>query len=180
MLLPPDSAFRFINGYKAVLLEVLKASGATPGGDIIRDLSAARSHAKQRQSSITEALFALEARGSAIDADVVRALQTLKVAQWVYLRDSAQYSVFIDMEVQNAYAVKALTIPIRRVASGCPATFEAGLFEFCGHYVCDGIIVNPVYLGTNYKSQFNAAYASIRKAGKFHAKAAVSPPLSGK
>jgi hypothetical protein len=172
MLLHPTAAYRFIDGYKAVLLEVLRASGTKSGKDIIKKLSAARSYVKEHPQSLVDAFAALKARGSEVEGDVERAVLSMKVDQWVYLRSTTRHAIFIDSAVKNAYAVRALTNSIDEVAGDSYVTFEAGVFEFMGTYVCDGIILNPVFLGPVYKTQFNTAYSQLRKVGSFHAKPA--------
>lgn len=173
MLLPRDQALRFIKGYKAVLLQVLSASGKPRSGSIIDDLAAARTHAKEKPELMENAFSELSAQGRWIGETVANAIRTMQVSQWVYLRHTKTAAIFLDKEVKNAFAVKALTTPLFEVVKEPPFTFEAGVFKYLGNYVCDGIVLNPVLLGPGYKAQFNAAYSTIRKAGRFHAKAAV-------
>jgi hypothetical protein len=173
MLLPRDQALRFIEGYKAVLLQVLHASGKSSSGSIIDDLASARSLAKDKSELIEDAFSDLSNQAQFIDPTVAQAIRTMKVSQWIYLRHTKTAAIFVDIEVENAFAVKALTTPLFEVAEEPPITFETGVFKYLGNYVCDGIVLNPVLIGPGYKAQFNAAYSTIRKAGCFHAKAAV-------
>jgi hypothetical protein len=173
MLLPRDQALSFIDGYKAVLLHILSTSGKARSDSLIDDLATARTLAKEQPGLLSDALAQLSAHGQGVDQAVTEAIQTLRVAQWVYLRHTKTAAIFIDSEVKNAFAVRALTTPLNEVVESPPSTFEAGVFEYVGHYVCDGIVANPVFLGPGYRAQFNAAYTSIRKAGRFHAKPAV-------
>jgi hypothetical protein len=172
MLLPPQSAALFIRDYLAVLLEVVRVLKIKPTGVNIEDLSMARSHVKLNPAFLNEAASNLETRGSPIDKSVAAALKTLKIADWIYLRDTAHHSIFIDKVNVNAYAVKGLTNLIRKVAGGCPATFESGLLEFHGQYVCDGLVVNPVYLGPKYRTEYTGIYTRIRKSGRLYVGAA--------
>lgn len=55
-----------------------------------------------------------------------------------------------------------------------PFTFEAGLLEFEGRFICDGLVLNPIALGAGYRSQLKSAYAELRKAGKFHARSGLT------
>jgi hypothetical protein len=173
MLLPHDQAMRFIEGYKAVLLQVLRMSGKSKAGSVIEKLAAARTLAKENMRVIELAISELESQGQVIDATVAEAIRTMRVMQWVYLRHTKTAAIFIDKDVEDAFAVNALTTPIFEIVEEPPAAFEAGVFQYLGKYVCDGIVLNPVLLGPGYKAQFNAAYSAIRKAGRFHAKPSV-------
>jgi hypothetical protein len=143
-------------------------------------LAIARTIAKEQPGLLGSALTQLSAYGQGIDQAVADAIQTMRVAQWVYLRHTKTAAIFIDSEVKNAFAVRALTTPLNEVVESPSFTFEAGVFEYVGHYVCDGIVANPVFLGAGYRAQFNAAYTAIRKAGRFHAKPAVYPSVKGR
>ncbi len=167
MLLAPESASRFINNYKTILLEVLRAMGESPTGNVVHDLARARTHCTQHPEAMATAISTLQDAGHALDAEVVRSVNTLKVAQWVYLRHTTRYAIFLDKAVKNAYAVKALTTPIHLVVGGQAAAFETGLVEFEDQFVCDGIVLGPVFLGPGYRAEFNAMYSDLRKSEHF-------------
>ena len=167
MLLAPESASRFINNYKTILLEVLRAMGQSPTNNVVHDLARARTHCSQRPEAIATAISVLQDAGHALDTEVVRSLSTLQVGQWVYLRHTTRYAIFLDKTVKNAYAIKALTTPIHEVVGGQAAAFETGLVEFEGQFVCDGIVMGPVFLGAGYRAEFNAMYSDLRKSGHF-------------
>ena len=172
MLLPRDQALRFIEGYKSVLLRVLNILGIERTDSIISDLSKARAKILENSDLTERAIAELSVQGCPVEADVAQAIRSMKVSQWVYLRHTKTAAIFIDKEVQNAYSVKALTTPINQVVDEPPSMFTAGVFQYIGFFVCDGIIENPVMLGPGYKAQFNAAYSVIRKAGHYYAKTA--------
>lgn len=161
---------RFIHGYTAVLQQVLNASSTPASDSLINDLAAARALAKDKPTLIDHAITELAVQGRAVDPDVAEAIRTVRVAQWIYLRHSKTRAIFLDQDAENAYAVKALTTPLDQVVDAPPFLFETGVFDYLSHYVCDGIIANPIMLGPGYQADFNAAYADIRKAGRFHAK----------
>ena len=170
MLLSPESASRFISGYKSILLEVLRAMGQSPSNNVVQDLARARKHWTQHPDAITTAIAMLQDSGQTLDAEVVRSLGTLKVEQWVYLRHTTRHAIFLDKTAENAYAVKALITPIHEVVGGQAAAFETGLVEFEGQFVCDGIVMGPVFLGPGYRAQFSAVYSELRKSGNFFVK----------
>lgn len=167
MLISPESSSRFISCYKSILLEVLQAIGQPPTNDVIQDLARARTHCIRHPEAVAAAIAALQDSGQILDPEVVRSLGTLKVEQWVYLRHTTRYAIFLDKDAKCAYAVKALTTPIHEVVGGQAVVFETGLVEFDGQFVCDGIVSGPVFLGSGYRAQFNAAYSELRKSGKF-------------
>ncbi|TXH75635.1 MAG: hypothetical protein E6Q88_03340 [Lysobacteraceae bacterium] len=169
MLIARDSALRFIEGYKAILLRVLQHEALPRTRSLVDDLAAARSYAKGRPELIDEAISELQAIGQPVPSDVVTAVKSMKVDRWVYLRHTKAFAVFIDKEVENAYQVRALTTPLNVLVAEPPFSFEMGLFEYEGVFVCDGLALNPVALGKGYKAEFKAAYSAIRKAGRLHA-----------
>jgi hypothetical protein len=170
MIIEPSAAQRFIEGYKAVLLELHRVSGEPAHKDVIATLASARSYLKENPQSLVSALAKLEAAGTPVASDVQMAIESLRIEQWVYLRRTTRYSIFIDHAVENAYAVLGLTNTITEFVGGTAVTFEAAIFCFEGRYVCDGIVRRPVFLGTGYRAQFNAALTAIKQRGRFHAK----------
>jgi hypothetical protein len=172
MLLPREQAFRFIEGYKAVLLRVLADTDTPRPGSINQDLADARAlvHANPRLTDA--ALEKLASENEAVEPTVVAALRTLRLNQWVYLRQAKTFAVFLDKEIKSAYAVRALTTPLNELLDEPPFMLEAGLLEFEGHFICDGLVLNPIALGPGYRAQLNSAYTRIRKEGNFHARTA--------
>jgi hypothetical protein len=170
LLIDSCQASRFIAAYKAVLLEVHRISGEASHDDLIEHLASARSHLKKSPDSLDVALATIELAGTAIAHDVQQALKSLRIEQWVYLRSTTRYAIFLDQAATDAYAVIGLNNSVEEIVGTSAVTFEAGVFSFEGRYACDGIIQTPILLGPGYKRQFNAALADIRKRGNFHAK----------
>lgn len=173
MLLPREQAFRFIDGYKAVLLRILKDTNTPTTRSINNDLTSARTLVKADRGLLEAALSELADEGNSVEPAVTLAIRSLRIEQWVYLRHTKTFAAFLDTKVENAYAVRALTTPLNELLDEPPFTFEAGLLEFEGRFICDGLVLNPIALGSGYRSQLNSAYAQLRKDGKFHARAAV-------
>ena len=170
MLLPRDKALRFIEAYKSILLTALELVGVERTESIIADLSRARSELLEDSDLLEKSIAGFSAQNGPMEADLVQAIRSMKVSQWVYLRQTKTAAIFIDQKIENAYSVKALTNPIYQVVDVAPSMFIAGVFQYIGCFVCDGIIENPVMLGPGYKAQFKAAYSIIRKAGHHHTK----------
>jgi hypothetical protein len=172
MLLPREQALRFIDCYKAVLVRVLEDTNTATTESINNDLASARTLVKTDRGLLEAALSELAAEGKSIEPAVASAIRSLRVEQWVYLRHTKTFAVFLDKRIENAYAVRALTTPLDQLLDEPPFTFEAGLLEFEGLFICDGLVLNPIALGPGYRSQLKSAYAHLRKIGKFHAHAA--------
>jgi len=168
MLLDPESAKSFIAGYGAVLLEILRNIKVRTTSNLIGDFAKARGHLKHHPAAIDDALHTLHDRCHPIEPRVGAAIRSIRVDQWVYLRSTTRYAVFIDSAADNAYAVLGLTDPIDANTGGQSVTFEAGIVELDGAYVCDGVVKGPVFLGSGLRRQFNASLAELRRSGRFH------------
>ncbi len=170
MILPYSDAMQFIEGYKSVLFEVLLRAGDKQGKDLLADLAKARRHAAKDATAIANAIAALSARGERLDDAVALAIKSLRVGRWVHLRNTTKYALLFDAKVENAYAVKALTNPLHEVTGMKAFIFEAGLIEYRGQYVCDGLVGQPVQLGPGIRADLKESYARIKQAGRFHAR----------
>jgi hypothetical protein len=167
MLIESIAAQRFMAGYKAILLHVHAVAKLEISEDIVPSLVAAREFLTEHPQQLNAAFAALETDKRGIDEDIANAIRSMRVDQWVYLRHTTRYAVFIDHEMTTARAVRALTDPIATITGKPAVTFKAGVFEFDGCYVCDGIIDTPVYLGPGYRATYNAAYTRLRETGHF-------------
>jgi hypothetical protein len=167
MILDPVAAQRFLAGYKAILLHVHAAHDLKKNKNVIADLGAARGYLTEHPQNLNAAFAALEADGRGIEDDIATAIRSMRVDQWVYLRHTTRYAVFIDHEITIARAVRGLTDPIAAITGKPAVTFKAGVFELNGCYVCDGLIDTPIYLGPGYRATYNAGYTRLREAGQF-------------
>ena len=140
--------------------------------ELVQILAAARQVVVESPSLIDAAAAALDAKGRSIPKDVLDAIKTIQLKQWIFLRDTSKYSVFLDPDGNAAYAVLGLTDPLRNIVGGSAVAFTTGVVAYEGHYVCDGIIGKIVWLGPNMKKTFNATFSALRNTGGFH----TSPP----
>jgi hypothetical protein len=168
MLLPREQALRFIAGYKSVLLRVLSNTKMATTQSVNNDLAAARSLINESRDLLETAFDELAAEGKTIETDVVEAIRSIRIDQWVYVKHTKTFAVFMDKEAKNAYAVRALTTPLNHLLDEPPFLLETGLFKFQGVFVCDGLAIDPVPLGPGYRAQLLAAYSSLRKSGHFY------------
>lgn len=172
MFLPPHSARRFIDGYSAVLYEMLSLSEKAPSGKVTRDLATARALEQDDPSKLEMALARLPMKGRLIDEDLLSAMRSRQVQRWLYLRSTTRHALFLDEQQEQAYAVLGLTSSIHDVIGSDGVYFKAAVFAFEGCYVCDGLIADPIFLGKNMLSEAKSALSLIKKSGRFHTKPA--------
>lgn len=173
MVIDPQTAQLFILGYSKLLAEVHRLANGKAGLALLQMLAAAREVTIASPSIIESAASELERKKSPVPLEIIAAIKSLQLKQWVYLRDTTRYSVFLESSGKDAYAVLGLTNRLRDILGGSGVSFRTGIVEFGGRFVCDGIVTNPVWLGANYRKEFSASLALSKKEGRFH----VSPLL---
>jgi len=90
------------------------------------------------------------------------------VQQWVYLKDTSRYSVWLDEPCEQAYGVLGLTQAVRDLMpGGSGVVVRAGLMSLGGRWVTDGLFDNAVWLGPGYRRDFTARYQQLKQAGRF-------------
>jgi hypothetical protein len=168
MLLDPAAANAFIAGYKRVLLRIADDDDDRQGGrTVLEALAHARDRVKKNPVLLEQALVELETSAPTLDGEVVRAIRTLRVDDWVYLRDSKTYAIFIQRSGEFALGVLALTQRLRDIVGGTGAVIEAGVVRYCGQFVCDGLVSRVVSLGPSYRRSFGDTYRVLRATGRF-------------
>jgi hypothetical protein len=168
MVIDPQSANLFISEYKRALTEAHRLAGGPPSPSTLQVLASARRSTQESTELLDKAILSLEAYGAALPPEVLRAIRSLRVRQWIYLRDTASYSIFIAPEEREAFAVLGLTNRVRDILGRSAVAFRAGVVEFRGRYVCDGILENHVWIGANYKREFSAMLAELKDAGRMY------------
>ena len=156
MVLEPKAAAEFIQGYTKVMTAIYELSSAKTRRPLIEIIAAAREQYSADRALFEKALAKLKTNAKTIIPEVLCAIQTLEVKKWVYLKDTKTYSVFVNPEADAAYAVLGLTDRIRDIAGTSGVVLETGIVKYREHYVCDGIVASPIFLGPNYrKDLFN-------------------------
>ena len=168
MVIDPASAAHFIAGYKSLLSEVHRQSGGKAGMEVLEMLASAREAMNANPTLMNAAATSLEASGQAVPPDVLKASSSLRLKQWIFLRDTTANSIFIEPEGTEAYAVLGLTNRIRDIVGGSAVAIKTGVVEYRGRYVCDGIVESLVWLGSNLKKEFNATLSRVKKQGRLH------------
>ncbi len=174
MVIDPPTARRFINAYMA-FLGSLVSDEDKQGQSTTHWLVKGRDrYAADR--SLLDAYRAAQLQLSAskrADAEMLDAIARSQIGRWVHLKDTRAYSVVLDDLATQAYAVLGLTQRLRDVnTQGSGLVMEAALVPLNGHWVCDGLIKGPVWLGPNYRRSYTVHYQALRANGQF----SVSPP----
>jgi len=102
-----------------------------------------------------------------IDSAVSRAIRTLRIDDYVYLKDTKDYSIFIQASGNSAFGVVGLTERIRDIVGASGVMIETGLIRYRGKFVCDGLVSRLVYLGPGYRKNYGAIYRDLRTQGRF-------------
>ena len=168
MILTSEVAQVFIDGYRSILLESAGPRQIVKGHDLLAKMVDGRRRLAEEPTSIDIALKGVKARGIGVAPQVEQAIRKLRLDNWVYLKDTRSYSVFLDSKAELALGVVGLTDRLRDLVGGSGVAMETGVVEYEGQYVCDGLIADLVYLGPNYRRSFNVAYQAMRKSGRFH------------
>lgn len=168
MILHPTPANAFIAGYKALLLEIADPRSTQESTDTLSYLASARRQLSEKPALLDDALTRVNARSQRLNDEVVRAVRTLQVNNWVFLRDTKAYSIFVHPTGDSALGVLGLTDPVRDIVGTTGVIIETGVVLFSRKFVCDGIVTRVVHLGPNYRKSFNRAYRTAKAEGRFH------------
>lgn len=114
------------------------------------------------------AIAAAAARGKPLELEVAEATRKMQLKKWIFLRDTKRYSLFVDPNGEAAYGVLGLTQRIRDIVGGSGVMLETALVPYRGHFVCDGVVSEVLWLGLNYRKDFTALFSKLKKNGAFH------------
>lgn len=175
-LLPEKVALHFIQNFQRLLMEVLEhpsfpKSVSAEEVNVYVLLAQARNHLLAHPNVLEDALAALRKAKKPLPADVEQAVRSMKVGRWVYLRDTAHYSVLLPIELAAqpyAYAVKSLTTRLRDMGHGSGCAISTALMEYAGAITTDGLVGHIAYLGANYRESYGDLVAQARVQGRFY------------
>jgi len=166
--LEPTVANAFIAGYKTLLLEIAGRGRGPKSRRVLSVLGSARHRLTEKPALLDDALAHLKARSEQVDEKIIRAVRTLQVTDWVFLRDTKAYSIFVHPSEEAAFGVLGLTEPVRNIAGASGVAIETGIVRFVGRFVCDGLISRVVHLGPNYRKSYSRVYSAAKVAGRFY------------
>lgn len=168
MVIDSGEAKQFIKGYTGLLAQVHLLTGGATKVEMGAMLVGARHKIAADPGLLERAIAKLVERGEAPDEDLLEAFHTLKVQNWIFLKDTTRYSIFIDAEGKEAYAVLGLTDRVSEIVGGAGMVLQVGVVHYKGKYVCDGLVTNVAALGPNYCSSFADLYKKLKRSGHFH------------
>ena len=168
MTLEPTVANAFIAGYKKLLLQIADRSRASEARNVLPMMVSARRRLIENPALLDDALAELKARSQVLDDEISRAVRTLRVENWVFLRDTKTYSIFLQPSGDAAFAVLVLTERVRDIVGSSGVVIETGIIRFAGRFVCDGLVTRIVHLGPNYRKSYSRAYSAAKSKGLFH------------
>jgi hypothetical protein len=157
-LLDPAAADAFITGYKRVLLRVAGSTRET-GSDLLATLAHARCRVVVNPAVLDQA-FGGETTPP-VDPAVFRAISTLRVDYYVYLKDTKDHSIFVEASGNSAFGVVGLTERIRDIVGASGVMIETGLVRYRGRFVCDGLVSRLVHLGPAYRTSYADVYRGL-------------------
>lgn len=163
-VLEPAAADAFIAGYKRVLLRVADGTGET-GSDLLATLVRARCRMVDNAAVLGQ-VFDGETTPP-VDPAVFRAISTLWIDDYVYLKDTKDYSIFIQASGNSAFGVVGLTERIRDIVGVSGVMIETALVRYRGKFVCDGLVSRLVHLGPAYRRSYAEVYRDLRTQGRF-------------
>lgn len=173
MIIDPPTAQRFISAYKDFLDSLLSAEDKA-GKSVFARLTAGR----DRFAADRTLLDNYRVAHPQADAGMLDAIAQSQIGKWVHLKDTRTYSVVLDVDATRAYAVLGLTQRLRDISlangesMGSGLVMDAALVPLNGHWVCDGLIQNPIWLGPGYRRSYTDSYQALRKSGQF----SIQPP----
>lgn len=174
-LIAEEAALHFIHHYQRLLVEVVAhpsfpkpQSGEVP---YLALLTQARDWMLEHPQVLQDALAALCQAHEPLPDDVQSAVTSMRAGRWVYLRDTAHYSILLPVtahECAQAYAVKSLTTRLRDMTGCSGLVLQTALMEYAGSVVTDGLVGTVAYLGPGYRESYGEYLAQAKAQGQFY------------
>ena len=83
-------------------------------------------------------------------------------SKFVVLKQLKNYSVFLDIESNNFYAVVALSDPLPIILESLHVLVEATILPFGDKIIYDGFLVRNIYIGRNMENNFLNQYREAK------------------
>lgn len=169
MHLPDAEARRFIRQYQQFLQFCLPQKlSAKDLQQYDKNPLMALADARQRFDTERQLLDEYLSSGAAMDEDIRTAIATMQIDRWIYLKDTAHYSVLLSEDGLAGYGVLGLTDRLRDVAGGSGQLIEAGILHLQGQYVCDNLVRHVVWLGPGIRRDMQQGLQDLKKEQKFY------------
>jgi len=174
-LIAEEAALHFIHHYQRLLMEVVAHSSfpKPQSGEVqyLALLTQARNWMLEHPQVLQDALAALRQAHEPLPDDVQSAVTSMRAGRWVYLRDTAHYSILLPVtahECAQAYAVKSLTTRLRDMTGCSGLVLQTALMEYAGSVVTDGLVGTVAYLGPGYRESYGEYLAQAKAQGQFY------------
>jgi hypothetical protein len=165
MVVSKETADRFIEQFKNFLLfayeHYIENSNES---DFLEKLVLARNYYAENKDILETYVKTTK---DELDLEMIESIKTLRMGTWVYLRDTTKYSIFVNPDISQSFAVLGLTDRIRGIFGTSGIAMKAGIVNIGKVYVCDGLITDLVQLGKNYRSEFNEMHKKNKEKGTF-------------
>jgi hypothetical protein len=152
----------------SLLVEIYIEQTGSILDDPIEMMAEARQVMIDDPSLASHAAASLAERDHPLEPDFLKAVGTIRFQKWAYLYDLPTRSVFMDMDVDEAYGVLGVTQPIRELIGGTAAIIEGGLMEYRRRYVFDGLVTSRVWIGPNMMVGLVEDFERIKEEGRYH------------
>ena len=174
----PTAARHFIAHHQN-LLESIPIT--KPKANVVTQLAAARDALHADPALLQPALAHLQDQGRRCADDVLQAVHTLRVNNWIYVSDTATHSQLLEAsDVKAAYAIKALTTPLKEMFGSSGAVISCGLLVYQGQVVSDGLVRFVAWLGPGYRGSLKEQLADCRSQGQLYRDRLLPAKLSSK
>ncbi|MDN0076815.1 hypothetical protein QU481_18360 [Crenobacter sp. SG2303] len=169
MHLPEVEARRFIQQYQAFLLYCLPQQLSTEEQQRYTESPLmALADSRRRFDAERHRLDGYLSDGGSMDDDIQEAIANMQIGRWVYLKDTAHYSVLLCEDGLVGYGVLGLTERLRNVAGGSGQLIEAGVLYLQGRYVCDNLVCPLAWLGAGIRRDMLKDLQDLKKENKFY------------
>jgi hypothetical protein len=168
MILSTKQSSEFIKDYSLIMTQIYGLSTDKSKSSIAKIIAIARKKYCKDHSILESSLKILKDRSITISPEVISAVRSLEVKNWIYLKDTRSYSIFIDSSTKTAYGVLGLTERLRNMIGGTCAVVETGLLKYDKKYIFDGIVSQILWIGKNLKQDYSAMLKEIKRQGQYY------------
>ena len=169
MKIDPVTANDFIAVYREFLLDLYESSETEK---IHKELTEKLVIGRRQFSENRDVLKVFLEKNNKVNfpKEIISAIENIEIAKWVYLRDTRDYSVLLNIDGLSGYGVLGLNDKIKEIVGQSAVVIETGVMPLKGNFVSDGLILSLADLGPNYKKEFNVKFRELKEKKKFKTK----------
>jgi len=83
------------------------------------------------------------------DKNILNGFKKIISGKYMILKQLKNYAIFMNLESESFYAVKALSDPFEYMLESLPVLVETTLLPFEGKIIYDGFLLRQMYIGKN-------------------------------